>query len=142
MRTRQDRRAAAATELAILLPLLGFLFLVVLDYSRVFRSSQILDSAAHSAALYASGQARMKSSTTTPPAPGTTNPDPEAIDWARQAAVREGATLDPPLKSENVSVTYTSGVATVTVTYDFKTSYLGVPTLLTVSRTVRMPVSP
>src|SRR5262249_3887156 len=136
------RRAAAATELAILLPLLGFLFLIVLDYSRVFRCSQTLDSAAHAGALYASGQAWMKSSATTPTPPGTTNPDPEAADWAKQAAAREGANLDPPLTTDNVDVKYQGGLAIVTVTYNFNTSYLGVPTVLTVSRSVQMPVTP
>jgi Flp pilus assembly protein TadG len=145
MRTKSLKRClprpgAAAAELAIVLPLLAFLFLIVLDYSRVFRCSQVIDSSAHTAALYASGQARKNSKTS--PQAGTASPGPEAADWATQAAVQEGATLDPPLKAENVSVTYQSGTAIVTVSYDFSTSYLGVPTVLKVSRTIKMPVAP
>src|SRR5579871_5972322 len=126
------RKGAAAAEMALVLPFLAFLFCVAVDYCRSFQAAQIIDSAARSAALYASGAADVDPSTT-------------ASAAAVQAAVTEGASLDPPLTASDVSVpTPSGGVATVTITYSFPlfTGYTGLGDALTIRRTVTMPLAP
>ncbi len=116
--------------MALLLPFLAFLFCVAVDYCRSFQAAQVIDSAARSAALYASGAADVDPSTT-------------AADAAVQAAVTEGASLNPPLPSSGVAVSTGGGSATVTVTYSFElfTSYTGITDALTIQRTVTMPLA-
>jgi Flp pilus assembly protein TadG len=54
-RARQKRRhGVAAVELAILLPLLGFLFVIALDYSRIFYFTMVVTNCARSGAIYGS----------------------------------------------------------------------------------------
>ena len=128
---RQKRRAAAAAELAILLPMLSIMFLVALDFCRAYACTQTIEAAAAAGALYASGNAL--------PASGTS-----ASDAAVQAAVNEGTSLKPALTSSNVNVQVSGGVATVTVTYQFNTLFgiSGVAQTTNVVRTVNMNVAP
>jgi Flp pilus assembly protein TadG len=125
------RRAAAAAEMALVLPFLAFLFCVSVDFCRSFQAAQVVGSAARSGALYASGTADCDPSTT-------------AESAAVQAVLTEGATLSPPLQSSNVSVTIGGGVATVTVQYPFTmlTGYVGFTNGLTITRSVTMPIAP
>jgi Flp pilus assembly protein TadG len=128
---RQQRRAASAVELAILLPMLSIMFLVALDFCRAYAYTQTIEAAAAAGALYASGNAQ--------PVSGTS-----ASDAAVQAAVNEGTSLNPPLTSGNVSVQVSGGVATVTVTYQFNTLFniSGIAQTTNVVRTVNMNVAP
>src|SRR4051794_25861616 len=47
------RLAVAAVELAAMLPLILFLFVVAIDYARIFYYSQVLEQCARNGALYA-----------------------------------------------------------------------------------------
>ncbi len=128
------RRAAAAAELAVLLPFVVFLFLVAVDFCRVYHATQTLQNCAACGAQYASRNARGDSQTTSAAA-------------ARQAAVAEGAALDPPLRPEDVEVTQEAGVlVTVTVTYQFRmiTDYPGLGGTILIRRSTtaeRVPKS-
>src|SRR6266849_9231467 len=51
---RARRRAAASVELAILLPLLFFLFVVSVDYCRIFSYAVTLENCSRNGAYYAS----------------------------------------------------------------------------------------
>ena len=106
---RQTRRtsAAAAVELAIVLPFLALVFSAAIDFARIFAATQVLDTAATAAALNASGAAWV---------PATLETKTQA---AQAAAVTEGAMLSPALTASQVAVAYSGGSATVTVTYDF-----------------------
>jgi Flp pilus assembly protein TadG len=117
--------------MAILLPFVVFLFVVAVDYCRVFNCAQTVQGCAEAGALYASGNAQD---------PPSTSPE----DAARQAAVAEGTMLKPPLRAEDVTVAVTGNAATVTVSYNFQmfTSFLGLPQTLPVVRTVQMTVAP
>src|SRR4051794_11952174 len=53
-RKRRARFGAAAVELAVLLPFLAFLFVIAVDWSRIFYYSVIVTNAARNGALYAS----------------------------------------------------------------------------------------
>ena|SRR5947209_7468714 len=125
------RRGAAVAEMAILLPVVSFLFLVAVDFCRVFNCAQTVRGCAEAAALYASGNAQA-------------DPGVSPQDAASQAALAEGTMLDPPLRAQDVSVTVAGGVATVTVSYNFQTfvGYPGVPQPIPVVRTARVPVAP
>ncbi|MBP3958455.1 pilus assembly protein [Gemmata sp. G18] len=105
--SKRPPRGAAAVELVVLLPFLALLFAAGVDFARVFRATQILQSAASSASSYATGTAWTPASTTT------------TADAAKAAAVTQGAALDPPLNTSQVAITATSSTVTVTVTYDF-----------------------
>jgi Flp pilus assembly protein TadG len=104
---RHKRSAAAALELAVVLPFLALMFAAAVDFGRVFHTTQVLQTAASDGAMYASGTSWAAASTTTP------------IDAARNAAVSVGSRLDPPLRPDQVNVSIVGNTATVTVTYDF-----------------------
>jgi Flp pilus assembly protein TadG len=127
------RPGAAVVELAILLPLLVFLFLVAVDFCRVFYFAQTLQNCAYSGALYAS-------STVGRPLTQT------AEAAAKQAAVSEGTSLKPPLADTQVSYTPadSQGDITVTVTYTFYTitNFPGLPSSVTLTRFAKMRTSP
>jgi hypothetical protein len=97
----------------------------------VFYYTQTLQGCAEAAALYASGTAQ-------PP------PNTSATDAATQAALAEGALLNPALTSANVTVNVNRNVSTVTVSYGFQTlvPYPGMARTLTLTRTATMTVAP
>jgi Flp pilus assembly protein TadG len=125
------RRGVVAAEMAILLPFLGFMFLVAIDYCRIFYTTQTLWNCAQSAALYASGTAKASSAIETEQA-------------ARQAALLDAVDLNPPLLPENVTVVLDKTTATVTVQYEFPllTLLLGSNSSVVLQRTVTMALAP
>jgi Flp pilus assembly protein TadG len=72
-RGRDSRRGAAVVELAILSPLLLFLFVLVLDFGRIFFYSQTVQNAARAGAIYLSDDVARASS---PYANVTAEPSP------------------------------------------------------------------
>src|SRR5690242_15721824 len=115
MRTRTPRRAAAAVEMAILLPLLAFLFVIGVDFARVYKHTLTLMNCARSGALYGS------------------NSPTNAADTAKiqEIALADAADLQP---APTVSVRRfdaddgTSHIeVTVTATFKTVTNYPGVP---------------
>jgi Flp pilus assembly protein TadG len=124
------RRGVAATELAVVLPLFVMLFVIAVDFGRIFYVEYIVINATRCGAMY-----------------GSTNPtcaqDTAGIQQAVQAEVKD---LDPAL----MQITSTTGTDSagnpcvdVAVTYPFAmvTSYL-ISTDLTVASKIRMPVAP
>jgi uncharacterized membrane protein YgcG len=109
------------------------MLVVAIDYCRVFHLTQTVETSAQNAALYAAG---------------VSSPDPDnyqtQIAAAQQAALDEGSRLSPPLTASNVSVSVNNNVATATVTYSFATitRIPGLPSTMTVTRTVQVPVLP
>jgi Flp pilus assembly protein TadG len=128
--TVQPRRGAAVVELALVLPLLIFLFLVVVDYCRIYYFSQIVENCARNGALYAG--------------------DPYSAQHQVYADVTAAAKADAGSYASDVTVTTaystdTSGSqVSVTVTYPFSTltSYPGIPKNVTLTRTVQTRVAP
>jgi Flp pilus assembly protein TadG len=127
----QRRQGAAIVEMAIVLPFIALMFLVACDFCRVFFCTQTLQGCAQAAVENVSGYARV--------APTTTQ-----AQAAFQAALAEGASLNPPLTAANVNVTVVNNVATVTITYDFSTltGYPGLPNPLTIVRSVSLRMAP
>jgi Flp pilus assembly protein TadG len=127
---RQRRRGAATVELAILLPLLAFLFVIGVDFARLYHPYVTITNAARSGALWGSdGPTRY-----------------ENDDGIRAAALADASNLSPPPEVSINRFTDTDGVPhlEVTVTWQFKTvtSYPGVPQTMNLTRTVQMRVAP
>jgi Flp pilus assembly protein TadG len=130
------RRAAAAVEAAVILPVLVFFMVAVVDLGRLGKVADSVSNAARNGAQYGS------TSTTT--AADSTH--------IRSAAVTEMSGL-PKVTGTNPTVTattatYTSGTATqqviqVTVSYDMTgTAVFSLYPVNNVTRTVQMPMMP
>ena len=124
------RQGVAATEFALLLPLLAFLFVITLDYSRIFYFTMIVNNCARNGAIY-----------------GCQNPT-AANDTS---GILTNAQMDAGnINLNNLTVTSTTDSGTnptyveVTASYSFATitSYPGVPSSTQIVRTVRMSVTP
>ena len=124
------RRGVAAVELALLLPLICFLFVITVDFARVFYFDLTVANCARNGGIY-----------------GGRDPN-SALDSAgiKTAAKMDAGNLD--LTKLTVSSTTddptTPTLVTVTVTYPFTTitHYPGVPSSMTLSRSLRMNVAP
>jgi len=137
-RGRRDRprRGAAATELALLLPVMTFIVLATTDFARVFYYSSILTNCACNGALYACD-----------PATRTLSPyaDVTAAAPADASNLSPAPTVDAPTYSATANGTYsttpvTNGYVRVNVNWTFTTiiTYPGIPPTMTLSRSVRM----
>jgi Flp pilus assembly protein TadG len=122
----------AAAELAAWLPFLLVLFVVALDFCRIYFTTQTVQNCAHVAALYASGVAPVDSTTM------------DASTVAVQAALAEGASLNPPLQACDVTVSSTGGVTQASVRYDFAflMQWPGLGQTVSMTRTVKMATVP
>lgn len=125
-------KGAAALELVLMLPFLALLFAAGVDFARVFRTTQILQSAASSAGSFASGTAWTPPTTTTP------------ASAAVAAALTEGAALDPPLQASQVTIATAGTMVTVTVAYDMPlfTGFLFPQGTVRLQRTMTVRVAP
>jgi Flp pilus assembly protein TadG len=130
-RTRSPRRGAATAELAILMPFLAFLFVISVDFARIFYYSQIIENCARQGALYAS--------------------DPKAPAYNLYTDIPTAALADASDLTPQPTVTSATGTdsasnnyVSVTVTWQFHTltGFPGVPNNVNLSRTVQMRVSP
>jgi Flp pilus assembly protein TadG len=130
-RTRGSRRGAATAELAILLPFLAFLFVVAIDFCRVFYVSLTLVNCARNGALYLAD-------------PLTASESPYADYTA--AALADAGNLSPAPTVTSASGTDVNGdpYVEVTVAFTFQTftNYPGVPSTLNLTRTVHMCTFP
>jgi Flp pilus assembly protein TadG len=124
------RRGAAVVELAVMLPLLVLLFLVTVDFARVYYYSLTLTNCARNGALYASD-----------PTSAVESPFPNVV----QAARSDAANLSPPPQiSQNYGIDASGrNYVEVTATYTFSTmtKFPIIPSDLQLTRTVRMFVA-
>jgi Flp pilus assembly protein TadG len=137
MRTRRSPRkwsirfGSAATELALLLPLLALLFLFTIDFARLYYHYTIVTNCARNGALYGS--------------------DPVAAQESNYSTLQAAALADasdlnpqPTVSSANGADSSGNPYVEVTVTYPFQTitNYPGLSNPINLSRTVRMRVAP
>jgi Flp pilus assembly protein TadG len=121
-------------ELALLLPFLCFLFVIAVDFARAFYFSLTLSSCARNGALYLSDEyARAQS----------------PYRSVEEAALADAANLNDAANPPRVtSTTGTDGAGypyvEVTVTWQFRTitNFPGVPSAVSLARTVRMRQAP
>ena len=130
-RAPRSRPAAAAAEFAVLLPFLAFVFVLGVDLCRVFYVTQIVQNCAYAGALYASQ---------------TVSSTGSLKKAAEQAAVAEGASLNPALTASQVDYTPpdSNNNIKVTVNYTFYTltNYPGIQNSWAITRSVTMTVAP
>ena len=128
--SRRYTRGAAVVELAVTLPLLAFLFVISVDFARVYYYSVTLTNCARAGAMYASD-------------PATQSESPFASVHA--AALSDASNLSPPPTVSSSSGVDASGKAYVEVstayTFTTITGFPGVPNQVNLVRTVRMNVS-
>lgn len=124
------RRAAAAVELAVTLPLLALLLTITCDFARLYYHYLTITNCARNGALWAS--------------------DPATLPYSQYGTVQQAALADASDLFPQPTVTSSAGTdsngnptVSVTVTYSFQmlSSYLGFSTV-TLSRTVEMRVAP
>ncbi len=128
--TSEPRPGVAAVELALLLPLLCTLFVIALDFARIFYFTMVVTNCARSGAIYGSQN------------PTTANDQSGISAAAGQDAgnlLRQNLSVVSATNS-STSPTYVS----VTVTYPFATitNYPGISRYTSLSRTVLMTVTP
>jgi Flp pilus assembly protein TadG len=125
----KTRQGAAVVELAVLLPFIAFLFVIAVDYARLFYFSQLIENCARSGAVYASNL--------------TTAQSPYSS--ISQAALADATDLNPQPTVTSTTGNDTAGnpYVRVTVTWQFQTvtGFLGIPNT-NISRTVQMRVAP
>ena len=149
VRTSAVRKGAQVVELAILVPFLAFMFIVVIDWARIFYYSITVTNCARNGAMYMARQQSAK--TTTPPYTdsGLVNLYASSTSPVTAAALADAQDLSP-----TPTVTSTSGsdsygpYVEVTVSYAFQTvtnfsvAKFVVPSNTNVTSTVRMYVPP
>jgi Flp pilus assembly protein TadG len=117
--------------MAVLLPFLALMFVIAVDFARVFYYSLTIENAARNGALYASD-----------PIAAARSP----YTSLQQAALADTSNLTPPPSVSSSQGVDPSGNAYVTVTVSWPfatvTRYPGIPSPLTLSRTVQMRVAP
>ena len=127
---RQARRGAAVVELAVLLPLLVFIFVVAVDFARVYYFSLTLQNCARAGAMYAS--------------------DPHVADESPFASTQEAALADATNLSPSPTITEKKGTdaygreyVEVTAAYTFETfiDFPVIPSEMDIAKTVRMYIS-
>ena len=131
MRVRGKKRSGAAVvELAVILPLLAFLFAIGIDFARLYYHLVTVHNAARSGAMY-----------------GAQHPL-KAVDTAgiQAAALADAKNLKPAATVKSKTGTDALGYACVdvTVVWTFKTftSFPLVPSKVDLSRTVQMRIGP
>jgi Flp pilus assembly protein TadG len=116
--------------MAILVPFLAFIFLVTVDFARVYYQAVVLEDAARTGALY-----------------GSQDPT-HAADTAgiQNAALANATDLNPAPTISSVTGTDAAGnpYVQVTATWTFNTisSFPGIPSPITLTRTVQARVEP
>ena len=144
------RKGVQVLEFAVLLPFLAFMFVLVIDWARIFYYSIAVTNCARNGAMY---YARQQSAVTTT-APYTDDGLVNLYLGASPDPVTAAALADAPGLTPTPTVTSTTGTDSygpyveVTVSYPFQTvtnfsvgNFL-VPSSTNVTRTVRMYVPP
>ena len=148
-RKQRARRAAAAVEFAVLAPFLAFLFVIAVDWARVFYYSIAVRNCARNGALYLSQKQSAKTTSSPYTDSGYVNLYVNSANPVTAAALADASNLTP-----TPTVTSTSGsdsygpYVEVTVSCPFQTvtnfsvgNFL-VPSSTNVTRTIRMYVPP
>jgi Flp pilus assembly protein TadG len=146
---RAVRKGAQAVEFAILLPFLAFMFVIAIDWARVFYYSITVTNCARNGALYLSLQQSAKTTSSPYTDSGYVNLYANSKNPVTAAALADAPNLTPtPTVSSTTGSDSYGSYAEVTVSYPFQTvtgfsvANFVVPQSTNVTRTVRMYVPP
>ena len=143
------RKGVQVLEFAVLLPFLAFMFVLVIDWARIFYYSIAVTNCARNGALYMSQQQSAKTISSPYTDSGYVN-----LYVNSASPVTAAALADAPNLAPTPTVTSTTGsdrygpYVEVTVSYPFQTvtsfsvGGFGVPSSIDVTNTVRMYVPP
>jgi Flp pilus assembly protein TadG len=127
---KRCRPGVAAVEMAVLLPVLAFLFVITVDFARIYYDTLTLVNCARNGAVY-----------------GSQDPT-HATDTAgiQAAALQDATNLTPSPTVSSTTGTDSAGFpyidVTVSWTFQSITNYVGVPASVNLTRTVRMRIIP
>jgi len=148
-RKRTARKGAQVAEFAILLPFLAFMFVIAVDWARIFFYSIAVTNCARNGALYMAQQQSAKTTSSPYTDSGLVN-----LYFNSPSPVTAAALADAPDLTPTPTVTSTTGsdsygpYVEVTVSYTFQTvsnfslADFVVPASTNVTSTVRMYVPP
>jgi Flp pilus assembly protein TadG len=148
-RKRTVRKGAQVVEFAILLPFIAFMFVIAVDWARIFYYSIAVTNCARNGAFYMSQQQSAKTTTSPYTDSGYVNLYVKSASPVTAAALADAPDLTPTptVTSATGSDSYGSYVE-VTVSYpfhtvtDFSVAQFVVPSSTNVTKTVRMYVPP
>ncbi len=130
-RSTSRRRAAAAVEFVIIMPVVILVFVFAMDFCRVFYYQTTLINCARSGAIYESDP------TSQPQSPYANTTAAAQADWPSDLG---------PAPTPTVAYTSsgTANYATVTMTYNFQTllSYTGIPATVNLTANVQVRIAP
>lgn len=132
-KAERKRRGAAAIEFAILLPVMAFLFLVALDFARIYYGALIAGNCARNGALYAAY------------ASGGSAVNESPYTSIKEAAAADGTDISVnPVSDVASSNNNDNNTVRVTVTHRFEpiTNFVSLPNSGAVPRSVVMPRIP
>ncbi len=143
------RKGAQVVEFAILLPFMAFMFVIAIDWARIFYYTITVRNCARNGALYMSQQQSAKTTTSPYTDSGYVNLYVNSKNPVSAAALADAANLTPtpPVTSTTGSDSYGNYVE-VTVSYpfssvtNFSVANFVVPSSTNVTGTVRMYVPP
>jgi hypothetical protein len=148
-RTREERKATACVEFALLLPLLVSLFLFATDFARVLYYTITIENCALNGALFGSQAFDNQNQQWIGNQQYWQGPSGQVVSQEKVVAELDGTNLNPALAGGNITVTTGTdadgnAVNIVTVTYTFKTivPYPGIPSPVTIVRTAQARVAP
>jgi len=143
------RRGTQAVELAVLLPFLAFMFIVVIDWARIFYYSITVTNCARNGAMYYARQQSAKPTTAPYTDDGLVNLYVSAPSPVTSAALSDAPDLSPAPTVTTATGSDTYGpYVDVTVSYTFNTvtsfsvQFFKVPASTDVRSTCRMYVPP
>ena len=132
------RSGAAAVELAVLAPCMALLFVITLDFARVFYYKLTLDNCARNGALFGSNLRSYQEKAWV-----------NSYNDITDATTADGQCLNPPLSSTYITTTTGTGSdgnanVTVTISYPFTpiTQLPGLGSTLTLHAQAKMRVAP
>jgi Flp pilus assembly protein TadG len=148
----RSRRGAMAVELAILAPLLFFLFVITVDFGRALYTSISLDNCCHNAAIYGSQTFDNQNQQWISGTPQYwQGPSTGALSTEQAALLVDGSNLNPPVNSSMITInnglTDADGnpVAKVTIQYPFQmyaSGLWGIAPSFTITRSCQMRIAP
>jgi Flp pilus assembly protein TadG len=139
---QRERRGATVVEFAILLPFLMFLFVIAIDFARVFYFGVVVENCARNGAYFASDYPN--ASYLYNDIYGYKDLDDAILRDASTIYNKNDATTKPTYTVTYSGTTGGTQYVTVTVQWNFRsvTRFPGVPSLVQITRTVTMEMAP
>ena len=149
VRKRPVRKGAQVVEFAVLLPFLAFMFVIAVDWARIFYYSITVTNCARNGAMYLSLQQSARPTIAPYTDAGLVNLYVNSANPVSDAALADAPDLQPaPTVTSTSGSDSTGSYIEVTVSYSFHTfsnfavGYFVVPANNNVTSTIRMYVPP